>query len=639
MQIPKIGEQLSSEQIHFLQTFRKSCAHTIIAMLKQSQSGHPGGSLSCIDYLALLYCFIISQTGEKVVVSNGHISPGVYSTLAELGYIPKQEVIDTFRQAGSIYEGHITRHVPGVWYGTGPLGIGASAATGFAHAAKLNGSKEKIYGLVGDGECQEGIVYEMMHYANKYQLNNLIVFMDYNQVQLSASLEEIMPVDFPSIFKSAHWKVIDVDGHDYQQMWTALHEAQQEQHAPTLILGRTVMGKGVPFMEPDGLAHKATWHGKAPKAEECETILKNLVLSSEERGLIDQFISDSITWKPEEPYAIEKHPPKIDAGQPKVLGSDQLTDCRSAYGNALKDIASRNPDIIAITADLGGSVMTDIMKKEIPERVFDVGIAEQHMLSLSGGFSLVGKVPFCSTFGAFMSSRAKDQARVNDINRTNVKMVATHCGLSVGEDGPTHQAIDDMGSFLGFFNTTILEPSDPNLCDQMIRYAAKTYGNFYVRMGRAKIPVMTKEDGSVFYDANYQFLPGKADLIRSGTDVSVLAAGPMLHMAMNVRKKLEGKVSIEVICLNSLSHLDEQLIMNSAKKTGKVLTIEDHNPHSGYASGVAAMIARNQLAVKFDSIGVTEYQLSGKAEELYVEAGLGEGEMETRIVALMEPAT
>src|SRR5690606_12452598 len=163
MNIPKTGEQLSPEHLHFLSTFRKSCAHTIIAMLKQSQSGHPGGSLSTIDYLALLYSFIISQTGEKVVVSNGHISPAVYSTLAEMGYIPKQDVIDTFRQVGSIYEGHITRHVPGVWYGTGPLGIGVSVASGFAKAEKLKNSSEKVYCIIRDREAQEGQVYEIMH--------------------------------------------------------------------------------------------------------------------------------------------------------------------------------------------------------------------------------------------------------------------------------------------------------------------------------------------------------------------------------------------------------------------------------------------------------------------------------------------
>lgn len=620
--IPQLGEQLTEEQIHFLQTFRKSCSHTIIAMLKQSQSGHPGGSLSALDFLSLVYTFIISQTGEKLVVSNGHISPAVYSILAEMKYIPKQEVIDTFRQVGSLFEGHITRHVAGVHYGTGPLGIGASVATGMAHAAKFSGSDETIYGVVGDGECQEGIVYEMMHNANKYQLNNLVMFMDYNAVQLSGSLEEIMPVDFPAIFKSAHWNVIDVDGHDYQALWTAIHEANQEQNAPTLILGRTIMGKGVEFMEEDGREHRATWHGKAPKPEECEEILKGLVVSDEERSMIDKFITFQVKWTPEEPFASEKNFQPLNVGEPSIVEADVVTDCRSAYGNALKDLADKNPNIIGMTADLGGSVKTDIMRKAHPERVVEVGISEQHMVSCAGGFSLTGFVPFCSTFGAFTTSRAKDMARVNDINKTNVKMVSTHCGLSVGEDGPTHQAIDDMGSFHGFFHTIILEPADPNQCDHMIRYAAKTYGNFYVRMGRAKLSIVTKEDGTPFYDENYQYNPG-CDLIREGSDITILAAGPMVEKALQVRGSLEGQVSIEVIAMNSLSHLDEQMILNSLKKTGRGITIEDHNIKTGYGHTVAALLGDKEVSVHIKHMGVTEYQLSGKAEDLYKKAGLG----------------
>jgi transketolase len=633
MNIPRIGEQLSPDQLHFLQTFRKSCAHTIIAMLKQSQSGHPGGSLSTIDYLVLLYGFIISQSGEKVVVSNGHISPAVYSTLAEMGYIPKQDVIDTFRQVGSIYEGHITRHVPGVWYGTGPLGVGVSVASGFAKAAKLQNSSEKIYCVIGDGEAQEGQVYEMMHFANKYQLNNLIVFVDYNQVQLSDSLDNIMPIDIPAIFRSAHWHVQEVDGHDYQAMWTALHEAQQVQNAPTIILGRSIMGKGVDFMEETGLKYEATWHGNAPKPDQADKALAQLALTSEEEAMMETFRKNQVKWHPAEPYALEKNPIQINIGQPKIVGPEVLTDCRSAYGNALKNLAELNPEILGFTADLGGSVKTDVMKEVFPERVLEAGIAEQHMVSCSGGLSLAGFVPFCSTFGAFMTSRAKDQARVNDINRANVKMVATHCGLSVGEDGPTHQAIDDMGSFKGFFNTTILEPSDPNLCDHMIRFAAKTYGDFYVRMGRAKIPVITKEDGTAFYDEKYQFKKGQYDLIRSGKNLTVLAAGPMLHMVLNVRKKMNA--DFEVICMNSMSHVDEKLVIESAQKTGKVLTIEDHNPHNGYAATIGSLIARHGLSVKLANMGVTEYQLSGKAEELYIEAGLGEQHIEENIKKLL----
>ena len=201
---PKLGKPLTEEQIKFLKTFTKSCRHSILEMVTNAQSGHPGGSLSCIDYLALIYAFIISQTGEKITISNGHISPAVYSTLAELGYIPKEDVVKTFRKIGSIYEGHVTRHVPGIWYGTGPLGIGLSVASSFAwekkHSAALSEEiPQKVFALAGDGECQEGEIYETMNFAHKYKLDNLILFIDANKVQLTSSIKEIMDIDLPKI--------------------------------------------------------------------------------------------------------------------------------------------------------------------------------------------------------------------------------------------------------------------------------------------------------------------------------------------------------------------------------------------------------------------------------------------------------
>ena len=226
MNIPRLGQALQKEHLQFLKAFATSCRRTSIEMLKQSESGHPGGSLSCMDFLSLLYAFLISQNGEKVVISNGHISPAVYSVLAALGYVNKEEVIKTFRQVGSIFEGHVTRHVPGVFYGTGPLGIGVAVATGFALGEKLHKSKQHVYCLLGDGECQEGEVYEALHFGNKYQLNNLTVFVDYNAIQLSGPLQEIMPIDLPAIFRSSHWNVIEVNGHDFKKLWAALHEAR-----------------------------------------------------------------------------------------------------------------------------------------------------------------------------------------------------------------------------------------------------------------------------------------------------------------------------------------------------------------------------------------------------------------------------
>lgn len=618
---PQIGQPLLEEHVLFLKTLSKSCRNAIVTMTTNAQSGHPGGSCSVIDYLALLYAFIISQTGEDVVVSNGHVSPAVYAILAEMGYIPRQDVIQNFRKRGSVYEGHITRHVPGIHFGTGPLGVGVSAATGLAMAEKLNGKNRRVFGLVGDGESDEGQVYEMMHFANKYKLDNFTLFVDYNQVQLTDSLEKVMPIDLSAIFKSANWNVIEVDGHDYNALWAAIEMSAQSKK-PTVILGKTVMGKGVSFMEPDGLAHKPTWHGIAPKPEQAEAELAGpLKMTSEELAQLDDF-RKLVKWQPDAPENIPSLTtmPGVQTGNPMILPAGTKADCRGAYGKALLDLAKLNPNIIAITADLGGSVKTNVMEKEFPERVLDVGIAEQHMVSLAGGLSLAGFIPFTSTFGAFLSSRAKDQARVNDINRTNVKMVATHCGLSVGEDGPTHQAIDDMGSFLGFFNTHVLEPADANQTDHIIRYIASHYGNFYVRMGRHKFEVILKEDGTPFYDEDYQFEYGKADHLRQGDTVTVVAAGSMVSFAAQVADKLK---NIDLLAMSSLKKIDRDALLTSLKKTGKLITIEDHNPHNGWASQINKIVAEEGLSVVINNMAVEAYQLSGTSMELYEDARIG----------------
>lgn len=629
MQLPKIGEPLTQEHVDFLKMFAKSCRHSIVEMVMNSQSGHPGGSCSVIDYLALLYCFITSQTGEDVVVSNGHVSPAVYTILGHMGYIPLEDVVRDFRKKGSIYEGHITRHVKGVTYGTGPLGIGVSVASGFAISEKLKDSNKRIFGLCGDGESEEGQVYEMMHFANKYKLDNYTLFMDYNEVQLTDSLEKVMPINPKAIWESADWNVIDVDGHDFSAMWDAIGESYKSDK-PTILIGKTVMGKGVTFMEPDGLAKKSTWHGIAPKPEVAQKELAGpLKLTDEEQATVEGF-KEMVKWQPPAPEHIEPLSPMKDVktGTLIIQPAGTKTDCRGAYGKALLDLAKLNPSIMASTADLGGSVKTNVMEKEFPERVLEVGIAEQHMVSMGGGLSLHGHIPFVSTFGAFMTSRAKDQARINDINRTNVKMVATHCGLSVGEDGPTHQAIDDMGSMLGFFNTFVLEPSDANHTDHIIRYIASHYGNFYVRMGRHKFEVILKEDGTPFYDENYKFEYGKADLLREGIDVTVVAGGSMVSIAVEVAGKLKGDKSVEVIAVSSLKDIDLDTLILSLKKTGKLITVEDHNPYSGLASQVNSVVAQEGLSVVINNLAVREYQLSGNSYELYDTADIGATDLE-----------
>lgn len=621
LKLANLGQKLTSDQLEFLQTFSKSCRRSILQMVTNAQSGHPGGSLSSIDFLSLIYAYIIGQTGEKIVVSNGHISPAVYAVLAEMGYADKQEVVSTFRKIGSNFEGHVTRHVDGIWYGTGPLGVGVSVASSLALGAKLKNNNEKVIGLIGDGEAQEGQVHEMMHFAAKYKLDNFCLFVDYNDVQLSASLNEIMPIDVSEMFRAGGWQVIDLDGHDYQAMWTALSDFYEGKYAgkPVLLSAKTIMGKGIEFMEPDGLAKKASWHGKSPSHEATAEALTKIELSLEEVQLLEEFRTSNVKWKPKHPEFTESltKMPNVITGTPKVYDAGTVTDCRSAYGAALLELAELNPNVVALTADLRDSVKTDGVAHKFPERHIEVGIAEQNMVSVAGGMSIDGFIPFASTFGAFMSSRAKDQARVNDINQCNVKMVATHSGLSVGEDGPTHQAIDDMTSFLGMFNTHVIEPVDANQCDRIIRYIANHYGNFYVRMGRHKFAVLTKEDGTPFYDANYHYEYGKADLIRPGSSLTLVASGACVGEALKAIEQAGMQGQVELIALNSLKKIDP-IILDSVRKTGKLITVEDHNPKAGIGTMIAQEIALNGIALtKFEMLGVKEYQLSGTQADLY----------------------
>lgn len=625
MKLPTLQSKLTKEHLGHLTRFSWAVRHDILAMTTNAQSGHPGGSLGCADYLSLLYSFLVGQTGDPVIVSNGHISPAVYAVLAQMGYVDRADVVEGFRKIGQPYEGHVTRHVPGVWYGTGPLGAGAGAASGFALADALLHKKNKrpVYCIVGDGESQEGQVYEMMHVAAKYQLNNLILFMDYNQVQLTDSLDAVMPYDPAAHFKAAGWNVITVNGHDYQAIWKALGKAHKSTK-PTLLLGKTIMGKGVSFMEETGKKHQATWHGKTASPADAAPELERLQLSDDDEAALQTFRATHVAWHPEPAvFGMNGNDVAIKTGTPIVYDGKTLTDCRSAYGAALLDLVKQNDEIVALTADLAGSVKTDGVKKEVPDRHIDVGVAEQEMVSCAGGMSLAGMIPFCSTFGAFMTSRAKDQARVNDINEANVKMVATHCGLSVGEDGPTHQAIDDSGSVLGFFNTMQMEPADPNQCDRMIRFAASHYGNVYIRMGRHKIPVLTKEDGSLLFGADYEYYYGRCDLVRSGTDITVAAMGATVCEAVEAAvKAAQDGISVEVIAVSSIKQFDTPLF-DSIRKTTKVLTVEDHTTRSGLGSQLAHACIKEGIQLdEYISRGVDEYALSGTAAELYAAAGI-----------------
>ncbi len=614
------GNKLGNDRVKFLEAFSKNCRRTIVEMVKQSQSGHPGGSLSMLDVLAALYAFRINKTDEQVVISNGHTSPAMYSVLAEAGAADKKEVIETFRKFGSKFEGHVTRHIDGIHFGTGPLGCGISAPAGMAWAGLAENPDKRVWCTIGDGEMQEGQVHEAALFAAQQKLGNLTVIVDFNDLQISGKLDEVCGLDVAAFFSSKNWKVVEVDGHNFEKLWDALGTTCSKGR-PVAIIAKTIMGHGVPGMEEDGKAGKPKWHGSTPKPEMADEMLasERMTLSAEEEKSLDEFRAAE-GFKPSKNEFIKWGTPmkNVTTGDAIEYAADEVTDCRGAYGKALASLASHNREVTAMSADLSGSVKTSDTQKAHPDQYVEFGIAEQNMISAAGGMSFSNVIPYASTFGAFISSRAKDQARVNDINSANVKMVATHCGLSVGEDGPTHQAIDDAGSFLGMFNTGVCEPADPNHCDRIIRWSASIWGNMYVRMGRAKLATLTKEDGSVFFDKSYKYEYGKCDVLRSGEKITIIATGPCVHEALKAKE--ETGIDAEIVIVSSIKKMDDT-VAKSLAKTGKFITVEDHNPYSGLAAAVAKYNQDNKVSAEcVATLAVTAYELSGKPAELYAHA-------------------
>ncbi len=625
-------EELSSEQIETLSKMWQRCAARIILSTTLAKSGHPGGSLSSLHTLLLLYAIMKHDPGnpdweerDKFVVSIGHISPGVYGVLSEYGYFPEEIFLTEFRRAGSAFGGHVEQGVPGIEWNTGNLGQGLSAADGFALSAKLSGREgAKTYCLMGDGEQQKGQVAEARRFAVKYGLKDLVCIVDRNHLQIGGNTEEVMPVRVRDEYKAAGWNVVYVaDGNDFQQLYKGLRRAYLHENLdperPVVIVNRTVMGKGISFME-----NKEKYHGSPLPEDMARKALKEIGLSPE---LLDE-------WKEKRQaheirpsvHAYRKMPvAQIDPGEPILYDAETVTDCRSAYGNALKSLAEANnrggqpPKILGFSCDLEGSVKMNGFHSVSPNAFFEVGIQEHHAAVCSAVTTRDGFVSFFSTFGVFAVCETYNQHRLSDQNQTNLKIVSTHNGLDVGEDGPTHQCIDYIGLMENLFGFSIFMPADPNQTDRIVRYVASNKGNCFVGMGRSKMPMVLKEDGTPYFDKDYRFTPGKADWLRKGkagscTIITYGATVPYVMKAWDTLKEMG--ILVSILNMASIKPVDEDAIIEAAKQ-GPLLTVEDHVVTTGIGAITARILVKHGISQKLECLGVKKYGESGKPADLY----------------------
>lgn len=620
------AEKLDDSSIERLKRLSILARGDILKMTTLAGSGHPGGSMSSIDFYLVLYSYAgvdpqspYHPDRDRIVISHGHTSPGAYAALGRTGFFPIESAIVNFRKAGSAFEGHVEKGVPGIEWNTGNLGQGLSAGCGFALASKLLGKGFHVFVAMGCGEQQKGQISEARRFAVKYGLNNLTVIIDYNCRQISGITCEIMPQNIAKNYESDGWDVVEIDGHQFHEIYGALRRATLSTR-PVMILARTTMGKGVSFMEG-----KEEYHGRALTREEFQRAIKELGLE-DDLSYYREMREKGEFFLPPQTYPIEI--PSIETGSPRTYGKDQKLDNRSAFGQALVDLGSVNIrqdgtlPLVVFDCDLASSTKTNAFAKQFPSYFFQGGIQEHNTATIAGAISTVNFVSFFADFGVFGVDETYNQHRLNDINGTNLKLICTHNGLDVGEDGNTHQCIDYIGVMRNLFGYKIILPADPNQTDRVIRYVAKTPGNFLVAMGRSPTPIILSEDGTPYFGPPYEFRYGKADLVRQGKDGAILTTGGMLSRAIQAWEKLkEEGIEVQVLHLSCLSDLDKEAILDACR-TGVVVTYEDHHVETGLGSLIGNFIAEHGLPIRFSKMGITSYGSSGKPDDLYQMQGL-----------------
>ncbi|MBN2018289.1 MAG: transketolase [Candidatus Cloacimonetes bacterium] len=602
--------------IEELNEMSKLCKGDILKMTTIAKSGHPGGSMSSLDLYLALYASahitpenLTDENRDRIIISHGHTAPGIYSVLGRFGFFDINDVIACFRKAGSIFEGHIEPDVPGIEWATGNLGQGLSAGAGFALAGKQKGLSYNVYVCMGDGEQQKGQLGEARRFIKKYDLTNVTALVDYNQLQISGSVHDVMPQNIADNYISDGWDVIEINGHDFHQIFDALDRAHKNPN-PTVIIAHTVMGHGVSFMEND-----EGFHGKALTYEECVKALQELDLEND----LNKYIKVRENFFPSPHNEISVIYPHIYNMGEMFYSKDKKVACRSAYGCALADIAELNTNVqfAVFDCDLAGSVKTSQFAKVFPARFYQGGIQEHNTAVVAGAMSKENIITFFSDFGVFGVDETYNQQRLNDINNTNLKLVTTHVGLNVGEDGKTHQCIDYISLMSNLFCFKIVIPADGNQADKIIRYIATQPGNFYVPIGRSGTAIITDEDGNEFYGKDYGFQYGIADHLRHGKYATLVATGVMVEKAVQVHEILRDQgIKLDVWNISSPTDINQD-DLKEISKNKIVFTYEDHNVHTGLGAILSAKINQIGIQARVHPFGVNRYGISGSSEEVY----------------------
>ncbi len=626
-------QTLSPADLSQLKETARLCRGDILKMTTLAKSGHPAGSLSSLEMYLAVYRFANLKPNsrqdpqrDRVVISHGHTSPGAYAALARLGFYNPAEVIIGFRRLDSPYEGHVVRHLPGIDWSSGNLGQGLAAGCGFALAQKIHNLPGRVFVLMSDAEQAKGQVAEARRFARKYELGNLIVLIDNNHFQISGRVEEIMPVNIRQNYEADGWQVREIPGHDFTHLWHALYEAASAERLPTAIICNTIMGKGVSFME-----NKADYHGRPLSPEECQRALTELGIDNDLeifRRQRQQTIAN---------FSLpDENPPRLEVGRAKTYPDP--TDPRQVFGGVLEEIGRLNERIpmAVLDCDLSESVQTTRFARLRPKDFFEAGVSEHATATIAGALSTCGIVTIWGDFGVFGIDEVYNQLRLNDINRTHLKIFATHLGYNVGPDGKTHHCLDYAGLVRNLFGFRLVLPCDPNQTDHIVRYVLNQPGNWIIGVGRTKLPVIKQKDGTPFFGAGYSFQYGQIDCLQAGNDAAIFSMGAMVHHALNAAQLLAAdRIQAAVYAVSSPLAIDPALV-RQACQTGVLVAYEDHHAQTGLAAVLARIIAESGLTVKFKGLGITQYGASADPDDLLQKYGLDAASLAQTVKALIK---
>ena len=583
----------------------------------EAASGHPTSCFSAADVVAAVFFADMrfdpkepaNPESDRFVLSKGHAAPLLYAAWAEAGAFDRAELLK-LRQIESDLEGHPTPRLPFVDVATGSLGQGICAAVGCALNARRIKSPYRTYVLIGDGEAAEGSVWEAADVASMDRLDSLCGITDVNRLgQSRPTMWEHDMGQFERRWKAFGWHAIVIDGHDMTQILDALDEARRTTGKPTMILARTIKGKGVSFA-----ADQVGWHGRAfKKGDELDRALAELEAQfvpvpgdGREVNLAQQI--------PKPAAALRAVPaPKPPAPPAYTLGEQVAT--REAYGTAITKLGEADARVVALDADVKNSTFSERFEKALPDRFYQSFIAEQSMIGASMGLAARGAITFPSTFACFLS-RAADFVRMAAISNVGIKMAGSHAGVSIGEDGPSQMALEDLAMCRAQPNCTVLYPCDAVSAERLVALMAYHPGPAYMRTSRPKTPVIYANDET--------FTVGGLKVLReSAADVAtVIGAGVTVFEALAAHDQLKAAgTSIRVIDLYSLQPIDRDALIAAARATGgRLITVEDHYPAGGIGDAVAEAVAGAGYTVY--RLAVREIPRSGKPEELLDRFGI-----------------